>query len=459
MKVEPMHTAKKQYGTDVSRVDTTFGAFLSSLEAELESDDSYDYLTTQYSDDVAEEAFPEPIRSLLRDVPLRPQIMGNLVLQQMNLWLGKSKEGASSGLHHDFHDNLYILLKGRKRFVLFPPESVEHFDPYGELEKIHDNGLIVYKVPGSGGEEETREDGIRADGLSERDAAGLRVKSLERKMESLQGVEGSEEELEGLEEIYDEAVEQMMDFMIEEAEGADEEGEEEEDENDSYDEEEQDEQLDGVMDKIGAHLHATSKKRKADEDLDAPDAKAAKSDDDENGDGADDDDEDDDDEDDSGGLDGFEDGEDDDEEEEELKAALRAAQSSTGNPTNTAPEPSEPLSFSQIPTQELHHHLGLRKPQKTSTALSKAPKPLIVELNAGDMLYLPTSWWHEVTSFSEGDETKDEKGHAIHMALNYWFHPPDQLDNVEAPYQDELVWEYMAAKVQEAYDRLVQEEK
>jgi hypothetical protein len=32
-----------------------------------------------------------------------------------------SRHGASSGLHHDYHDNLYVLLKGRKRFQLFAP--------------------------------------------------------------------------------------------------------------------------------------------------------------------------------------------------------------------------------------------------------------------------------------------------------------------------------------------------
>ena len=33
----------------------------------------------------------------------------------------RSAEGSSSGLHHDFHDNLYILLRGQKRFRLFSP--------------------------------------------------------------------------------------------------------------------------------------------------------------------------------------------------------------------------------------------------------------------------------------------------------------------------------------------------
>lgn len=35
-----------------------------------------------------------------------------------NVWIGSSADGSSSGLHHDFHDNLYSLLRGRKRFRL-----------------------------------------------------------------------------------------------------------------------------------------------------------------------------------------------------------------------------------------------------------------------------------------------------------------------------------------------------
>ena len=39
------------------------------------------------------------------------------------------------------------------------------------------------------------------------------------------------------------------------------------------------------------------------------------------------------------------------------------------------------------------------------------------------MLYLPTGWWHEVTSLAT-----DESGPAQHVAVNYWFHPPDNPD-------------------------------
>ena len=52
--------------------------------------------------------------------------------------------GASSGLHHDFHDNLYILLRGRKRFRLWSPDQAPQLYTHGRLRRIHCNGRIAY---------------------------------------------------------------------------------------------------------------------------------------------------------------------------------------------------------------------------------------------------------------------------------------------------------------------------
>ena len=38
------------------------------------------------------------------------------------------------------------------------------------------------------------------------------------------------------------------------------------------------------------------------------------------------------------------------------------------------------------------------------------------------MLYVPAGWFHEVTSFSGA------AGSCTHLALNFWCHPPDNLD-------------------------------
>lgn len=59
------------------------------------------------------------------DYPLRPSLMGSLVPQNLNIWMGRSQEGTSSGLHHDYHDNLYVLLRGRKAFRLYSPADAQ----------------------------------------------------------------------------------------------------------------------------------------------------------------------------------------------------------------------------------------------------------------------------------------------------------------------------------------------
>ena len=109
----------------------------------------------------------------------------------------------------------------------------------------------------------------------------------------------------------------------------------------------------------------------------------------------------------------------------------------------------DPPSFSRIPTALLHKQLDLPTtavaPPKSSPAdflnLSKASSPYVVELSAGQMLYLPASWWHEVTSSSDGEAD-------VHMALNWWFYPPDS-DSFEEPYEDKAIWERLRQNARE----------
>lgn len=102
------------------------------------------YLTTQEASEDSD-GFPElltaPLKGLLsKGLPLRPSVMGNLVPQAINLWMGCSSNGSSSGLHHDFHDNLYVLLHGRKRFRLYPASTAHNMYTHGRVSKIHENG-------------------------------------------------------------------------------------------------------------------------------------------------------------------------------------------------------------------------------------------------------------------------------------------------------------------------------
>lgn len=110
------------------------------------------------------DAIPPPCTELLSDFPLRPRILGNLLPQQgplfmfhllpqsvpyksisVNLWLGNSSDGTSSGLHHDYHDNLYILLRGKKTFTIFSPADAHSMYTYGKIRQQWPNGLITYK--------------------------------------------------------------------------------------------------------------------------------------------------------------------------------------------------------------------------------------------------------------------------------------------------------------------------
>ena len=62
-------------------------------------------------------------------------------------------------------------------------------------------------------------------------------------------------------------------------------------------------------------------------------------------------------------------------------------------------------------------------------------------MRAGEALYLPAGWFHEVTSSG-----------GAHAALNYWFHPPTE-DAFDAPYgmrqeaweSDWAAWEALRA--------------
>ena len=55
-----------------------------------------------------------PVTQLMGDFPMRPALVGNLVPMNYNVWMGAAADGSTSGLHHDFHDNFYCLLHGRK---------------------------------------------------------------------------------------------------------------------------------------------------------------------------------------------------------------------------------------------------------------------------------------------------------------------------------------------------------
>ena len=274
--------------------------------------------------------------------------------------------------------------------MLFPPKEVEHLYPYGQLDRLHPNGLISYTdAP------------VRSDGLPYSVALKARVKALEQKIESMPTGKGKKKqntkERQALLDAYEEALDELAKDALEGVNGV---------------------ELEDVEDDFDALMADME----GDPDCDFEDGSLA---------------------------DLAAPGVEDDDEESEQEDGEDGGTFTGSKDEGGSGAESEPSSFSRIPTAYIHQHHKLPTTAVLPAGfvsdgfpdLLKASKPFVIELNAGEMLYLPASWWHEVTSFSTGDDEND-----VHMAFNYWFYPPDKLDRFEQPYEDTLVWDYFKSR-------------
>eukprot|EP01123_Difflugia_compressa_P015695 TRINITY_DN8966_c0_g1_i1.p1 TRINITY_DN8966_c0_g1~~TRINITY_DN8966_c0_g1_i1.p1 ORF type:complete len:161 (-),score=26.00 TRINITY_DN8966_c0_g1_i1:86-568(-) len=64
----------------------------------------------------------------------------------INLWIGSSdiKQGATSGIHHDYEDNLYVLIQGTKKLRLYSPKDSFNLYPTGDIIDITPHGRHSY---------------------------------------------------------------------------------------------------------------------------------------------------------------------------------------------------------------------------------------------------------------------------------------------------------------------------
>ena len=92
----------------------------------------------------------------------------------------------------------------------------------------------------------------------------------------------------------------------------------------------------------------------------------------------------------------------------------------------------DPNNFSTVPWEVLDDPAELGRHHPLVLEATAA----FCELGPGDMLYLPASWFHEVTSRG-GEYDGGDDGGGVHLALNYWFHPPDG-DSFERPYSTDF---------------------
>lgn len=297
--------------------------------------DSSLYMTTQDvrpGPDGHPEVMAPPTSNLATDFPLQPAVLGNLVPQQVNIWMGSAAEGSTTGLHLDFHDNLYVLLYGRKKFRLFPPSALAQMYVNGQVKAIHPNGRVVFESQGD----------VLPDGSEAKEVKAWNIKR------------DAEKELEA-------------------AEAAAARGEK------------------GAKTRLAAAEHA----------LDAV-LDAALEDD------------------------AF--GDFDDFEAMELNEAGADAQ----------PVPAmagEPDSFSKLDLSLPPAKLRAKFPEFPGVKAA-----LEVDMEAGQSLYLPAGWFHEVTSFSSEDPEAGEPG--FHLALNYWTHPPDHIDSTLAGFDQPYTSDY-----------------
>jgi hypothetical protein len=97
--------------------------------------------------------------------------------------------------------------------------------------------------------------------------------------------------------------------------------------------------------------------------------------------------------------------------------------------------PKHPLNFSRVDSCLRPIDDSLRS---TFPLFEDAKKrELSVDIHAGEMLYLPCGWFHEVISSNGGLASKSDSKPSFHMAVNYWFHPPDGK-SFEEPYADDF---------------------
>ena len=321
------------------------------------------YLTTQelaYSAEGQPSIMSPPVDGLMGDFPSRPALMGHLIPQNVNLWFGSSRQPTSSGLHHDFHDNLYILLRGEKHVTLISPHEAAALYTHGDVARVHANGRINYVG------QLTNADGS--------DASSLRALQASARLAAAAQVLDEDAE-EGERQIED-ALEALLD--------AERDGEEEEDDDDDDDDDEEEEE---------------------------------------------------DDEDASG----------EEDEEVDINALLSSTSTSSAQPPNfskvdtTLPD-SElkerfPLYYELITRPNGDSSGGGSSSSGGSKGRGKrglegsSPHHYHVTVSAGEMLYIPAGWFHEVRSVGGGADG--------HLAFNYWFHPPDG-DSFERPYSTDF---------------------
>ena len=339
-------------------------------------------------------------------VPFRPGLAGNLVPANVNLWLGAAGDvnvsgdpaaarTPSSGLHHDHHDNLYVLLRGEKRVELYAPDAAEAMYTTGAVRRVHANGRIDYEETGA-----RAEDGD--DGSLRRRVASHAVRLAEAEVERAQaavdaGTPGAETALERAEAALDAAMDATMDATMGDDDG-----------DDAFEPAGRDD-FDDVRDSDLDASDASDASDESERFLNDADADA-----DADADGRD-------------GTHAIE--------EEPPTCSRIHGRVADGRET-------DPPSFSRV-SRASENDADVFARRFPLFGAARATRRMETAVRAGEILYLPAGWFHEVRSCNARGKN--------HAALNYWFHPPATGAPFERPYgskqdlweRDWAAWEEM----------------
>jgi hypothetical protein len=104
---------------------------------------------------------------LLHDCGVLPQFLngfGEEKWEYSNMWLrvpstsnddrNNTKKGTSSGLHYDYHDNVYLLLSGYKRIIVIDSKYKSRCGFVDECEYLHEHGQEQEQEESSDDDEE-----------------------------------------------------------------------------------------------------------------------------------------------------------------------------------------------------------------------------------------------------------------------------------------------------------------
>ncbi|KAL7558813.1 hypothetical protein ACA910_018310 [Epithemia clementina (nom. ined.)] len=368
-------------------------------------------------------------------VPSHFYLAGNLKLESINLWMGaaggretlpiddncqgkrelqpqeqeqeqqattttnsKDWNNNNSGLHHDFHDNFYVLHAGTKRFFLYPPQTP--IPVYGKMDTLHFNGLISYQS------NPTRADGVplslllnEQDDDHDEDENHNNIMHNKKQQDCNKNVVTLDEDH----------------VKIKESDKDDDDDDEEEEEEEvvigkGFDYISSDEDSNDGENSCGdAQQHVTALTKRI-----------AMNDDDED-------------------------------EKDDSDDAVANDTENQGRKENGKETIGRPCNFSTIvpfpPDGNLNSIVLDREGGSNdgdNDNRNSFHRPLVVDLKAGQCLYLPASWFHCVFSSSpstssEGDsplDSQNSKNTTVHLAVNYWYHPPDNLQSFAKPYKD-----------------------